>query len=253
MSVVGDLSIKDIEQEVEKFGFASLIKDSGANSHFGLNWQGGPHEFSLAKLNGDVGVELDDGYLVDVSDSGVRILSILSLQSLVRKLTLDFRDIFSDGMFYSSIKGDMHIRDGIFYTDNTRMNGAAGDLTIKGNTELTKGLLDYRMSYKPNLTSSLPVLAWIATLNPVTFLAGVAIDEVFTSKVVSEFNFELTGTVNEPDLKEVNRKSRDVSVGRSTPPQFVEHAADNGEAQELPQNDNPPLPHANDKQDKSDG
>ena len=220
--VVGKLSINDIEREVENFGYASVMKDSGAESSFTFNWSGGPHHFDVDKLNGDVKLEFDDGYLADVSDKGARIFSILSLQSLVRKLTFDFRDIFSDGMFYSSIKGDAHIKDGILYTDNTRMKGAAGDLSIKGNTELAAGKLDYRMSYKPNLTSSLPVLAWISTLNPAVFLAGVALDEVFTSKVVSEFNFELTGNVSEPNLKEVNRKSRDVSVGRSTPPQFVD-------------------------------
>jgi hypothetical protein len=54
------------------------------------------------------------------------------------------------------------------------------------------------------------------------FLAGVAIDQVITSQVVSEFNFELTGSVSNPNFKEVNRKSRDVSVGRSKPPEFVD-------------------------------
>ena len=93
---------------------------------------------------------------------------------------------------------------------------------MKGNTSLSEELLDYRMSYKPNLTSSLPVLAWIATLNPVTFLAGIAIDEVFTSKVVSELNFELTGSITEPDLQVVDRKTKDISVGRSTPPKIIE-------------------------------
>ena len=102
------------------------------------------------------------------------------------------------------------------------MNGSAGDLFIQGNTSFVTNMLDYKMSYKPNLTSSLPVLAWIATLNPVVFLAGVAIDQVITSKVVSELNFELTGSVSEPNFKEVNRKSRDVSVGRSKPPEFVD-------------------------------
>jgi hypothetical protein len=103
------------------------------------------------------------------------------------------------------------------------MNGTAGNLYIKGNTSFATNTLDYKMSYKPNLTSSLPVLAWIATLNPVVFLAGVAIDQVITSQVVSEFNFELTGSVSNPDFKEVNRKSRDVSVGRSTPPTFADN------------------------------
>ncbi|WDE10939.1 YhdP family protein [Thalassomonas haliotis] len=218
----GLFATKDVEHEIEKLGFASIIKDSGGKLEFTANWPGGPQNYALQQLNGDVSARIDDGYLADVSDKGLRILSVLSLQSLVRKLTLDFRDIFSDGVFYSEIKGDFHIEQGVLYTDNTMMKGTAGDLTMKGNTRLGEELLDYRMSYKPNLTSSLPVLAWIATLNPVTFLAGIAIDEVFTSKVVSELNFELTGSITEPDLQVVDRKTKDISVGRSTPPKIIE-------------------------------
>ena len=221
--IQGDLTLKDIEYELEQLGYGSIIRDSGGKLDFTLHWQGGPHEFAFEHLNGDVNTKIDDGYLAEVSDKA-RIFSVLSLDSLVRKLTLDFRDIFSDGMFYSDIKGDYHIKDGVLYTDNTRMNGTAGNLYIKGNTNFVSDVLDYKMTYKPNLTSSLPVLAWIATLNPVVFLAGVAIDQVITSQVVSEFTFELTGSVNEPDFKEVNRKSRDISVGRSTPPEFVDNS-----------------------------
>ena len=101
------------------------------------------------------------------------------------------------------------------------MKGSAGDLSVKGNTNLVEQQLDYRMEYKPNLTSSLPVLGWIATLNPVAIIAGMAIDEVITSKVVSEYTFELTGSINEPNLKEVNRKTQNISVGRSVPPQIL--------------------------------
>ena len=219
-SIHGKLSLKNIEFELEQLGYGSIIRDSGGKLDFNLNWQGGPHEFDASNLSGDVKAKIDDGYLAEVSDKA-RIFSVLSLQSIVRKLTLDFRDIFSDGMFYKDIKGDYHIKEGILYTDNTRMNGSAGDLFIKGNTSFVNNTLDYKMSYKPNLTSSLPAIAWIATLNPVVFLAGIAIDQVITSNVVTEYNFELTGSVSEPIFKEVNRKSRNISVGRSKPPEFV--------------------------------
>jgi len=220
-SINGVLSLKNIEYELEQLGYASIIRDSGGELDFNLNWQGGPHEFDFSHLNGELSGNVDDGYLAEVTDEA-RIFSVLSLQSIVRKLTLDFRDIFSDGMFYKDIKGDYQIKEGVLYTNNTRMNGSAGNLYINGNTSFVTNTIDYQMSYKPNLTSSLPVLAWIATLNPVVFLAGVAIDQVITSQVVSEFNFELTGSVSDPDFKEVNRKSRDVSVGRSKPPEFVD-------------------------------
>lgn len=220
-SINGSLSLKNIEYELEQLGYGSIIRDSGGKLDFNVNWPGGPHDFSFEHLNGEVSANIDDGYLAEVSDKA-RIFSVLSLQSIVRKLTLDFRDIFSEGMFYKDIKGDYRINEGVLYTDNTRMNGSAGNLFVQGNTSFVDSTLDYHMTYKPNLTSSLPVLAWIATLNPLGFLAGVAIDQVITSQVVSEFNFELTGSVNDPNFKEVNRKSRDISVGRSKPPEFVD-------------------------------
>lgn len=229
----GSLALNNIEYELEQLGYGSIIRDSGGKINFNLNWRGDPHEFNFNHLNGDLDANIDDGYLAEVSDKA-RIFSVLSLQSIVRKLTLDFRDIFSEGMFYKEIKGDYHIKEGVLYTDNTRMNGSAGNLFVEGNTSFVDNTLDYKMSYKPNLTSSLPVLAWIATLNPLGFLAGVAIDQVITSQVVSEFNFELTGSLQEPIFKEVNRKSRDVSVGRSKPPEFVDRSDKTKELLEQP-------------------
>ena len=219
--LLGQLSANDIEFEMEKLGFASSIKESGAALDFSFDWLGGPQDFLVSELNGNIKVKLDDGVLADVKDRA-RVASILSLGSLARKLKLDFRDIFSEGMFYSNITGDFHIKHGVIYTENTKMKGAAGDLTIKGNTDLTAGLLDYRMNYKPNLTSSLPTIAWIATLNPVVFLTGLAINEIITATVIYEVVFEVTGDVDEPVVREVNRKNQDVSVGSSSPPKFID-------------------------------
>jgi len=223
--ISGEYSSKDIERELDRLGFPSTVKDSGLKSVFDVNWLGGPHDFSVATLNGDTKGELNEGYLAEVPD-GARAFSILSLQSLVRKLKFDFRDIFSDGMFYSEIKGDFHIQNGVVYTKNTFLKGAAGDLSVKGNTDLNTETLDYSMSYKPNMTSSLPAIAWIATLNPVTFLAGLAIDEVITSKVISEYKMEVTGSISKPIVKEVDRKTQNISVGRDSPPRIVENILD---------------------------
>lgn len=230
----GELKIKKIEAEMDRLGFDSIIKDSGAEMNFELNWPGSLGDFGTNDLNGYVNSEIDDGYLADVPDQA-RVFSILSLQSIVRKFALDFRDIFSDGMFYQSIKGKATIEKGIVYTDNLEMDGSAGFLSAKGNTNLVNGGLDYRITYKPNLTSSLPALAWIATLNPVAIIAGFAIDEVITTNVVSEYTFELTGSVENSDLKEVNRKNKNISVGRSSPPVEVKDQPSNGGSSTEPQ------------------
>ncbi len=222
-TIIGELAAKDIEQEVIKLGYPSSIKDSGIKLKYNLDWQSSPFDFDLAQLNGEVNASISDG-VVDVDDKGARYLSIFSLSSLARKLKLDFRDMFSDGMFYESIKGDFHLENGVIYTNNTRMKGGAGNLSVKGNTDLSKQILDYSMSYKPNVTSSLPALAWVATLNPVAIIAGLALDGVITSKVISELKFEVTGTMQEPVYKQVDRKTQNIRVGRTTPPEIIDES-----------------------------
>lgn len=222
-TVGGEFSSKDIEHEIKQLGFPSTIKDSGFKTNFNFDWQASPLDFNLAQLNGNLTARLSEG-VMDVDDKGARLLSIFSLKTLVRKLKLDFRDMFSDGMFFEELKGDFTVKNGVVYTKNTFMKGAAGDLTVKGNTDLNTEQLDYKMSYKPNVTSSLPAIAWIATLNPVTFLAGVALDGVITSQVVSEMKFEVTGDIFEPNLKKVDRKTQTITVGRDSPPQIVDNS-----------------------------
>ncbi|MFB0980314.1 MAG: YhdP family protein [Alteromonadaceae bacterium] len=219
--LMGELKAKHFDSEIEKLGYPSTIKDSALDLKYGLNWIGSPLDFKLENFNGTSRLELSDGYLAEVPDQA-RAFSLLSLQSLVRKLKFDFRDIFSDGMFYDSIKGDFEIKHGLIYTDNTFMKGAAGDLSIKGNTNLSDEVLDYKMSYKPNITSSLPAIAWIATSNPLMLIGALALDGVITSKVVSEYKIEVTGPIEKPIVKIVDKKTQNIKVGRSTPPEIIE-------------------------------
>ncbi|WP_371376659.1 YhdP family protein [Thalassotalea aquiviva] len=218
-TIEANLNSSDLEREVEALGFQSGIKDSGLKADGKLTWQGGLHQFNIASLNGEVSASLNDGYLADVSDQGARIFSLFSLQSLVRKLTLDFRDVFSKGMFYSDIKANFNVTDGIVYTDNMKMNAIAGNLKVKGNTNLVTSELDYKMSFAPKVTSSLPVIiGWL--VNPLMGVAILAADEAIQkAEVISVINFELTGTIDKPNFKEVDRKSRDINVGKSKPDQ----------------------------------
>ena len=225
-AINGDFSSKDIETEIERLGFSSTIRDSRFDSSFSFDWQGSPFDFTWPVLNGKISALVGEGVL-DVDDEGARLLSLFSLKTLVRKLKLDFRDIFSDGMFFEELKGDFTIDKGVLYTKNTAMKGAAGDLSVKGNTNLVTEQLDYSMYYKPNYSANLPALAWIATLNPVTFLAGVALDGMITSQVVSEIKFEVTGDITAPSIKKIAGKNQTISVvGRDSPPQIVENSAE---------------------------
>lgn len=220
--LIGEFRSADFGAFLKGFEVNSGIKDSKANFKFDLDWQKAPYEFNFESLNGEVDWGLTDGYLTEVSDKGSRIFSFLSLQSLVRKLSLDFRDVFSKGFFYDKMKGSFQIASGTAYTKDTVIDGAAGEMTIAGSTDLNSKILDYRIGFTPNVTSSLPLLVyWM--VNPATAIAALAIDQVLTeAKVISNVQYSLTGSFDEPVLQELDRKSKEISLPAQTPPDTSE-------------------------------
>lgn len=217
--IKGEFSSSDFGAFLKDFKLDSGIKDSKASSTFDLSWKRAPYEFNFDTLNGQIDWRLTDGYLTEISDKGSRIFSLLSLDSLVRKLQLDFRDIFAKGFFYDKIKGSFQLENGVAYTQDTLVDGGAGEITMQGYTDLNAQQLNYQIGFTPNVTSSLPVIvAWM--INPATALAALALDQVLTSaKVISNIKFSLTGTLDEPQLTELGRDSKEVSLPAMVKPE----------------------------------
>lgn len=156
--------------------------------------------------------QLSQGYLNEVSDRGARLFSLLSLDSILRKLRFDFRDVFANGLFYTSFAGDFSINQGVVNTDNTRLEGAAGDMEVRGSSNLVNSQLDYNLQFVPKVTSSLPViLAWM--INPPSGLAALVIDRMLhDAKVISRLEYKISGTIDQPEITEVARSSRDAPI-----------------------------------------
>ena len=214
----GTLTSPDVGQMLKEYGVESGIKDSSANVAFDITWPNAPMDFGFEKLNGNVEWSLSDGYLTELSDKGSRIFTLFSLNSLVRKLSLDFRDVFAKGFFYDDMGGTLSIVDGKAYTDDTEIDGGAGEIEITGFTDLNTGGLNYNVSFAPNVTGNLPFLVYFLATPP-TALAALAIDQVLTSaKVISNVNYRVTGTIKDPKFDEVERNSKDISLPAQNAP-----------------------------------
>jgi len=197
---------------LDEFQISSALSGSSAEIDYQLHWNGAPHQFELASLGGDVSYKLGEGSLTEVSDQGARLFSIFSLDSLLRKLRLDFRDVFAKGFFYNSMQGNLALSQGVVQTNDAGIDGVPGSLQIQGYADLVSKKLDYQMAFSPKVTSSLPVIiAWM--VNPATGLAALALDEMFQSaEVISKINFTVTGSFDKPVVTEVNRHSKEVPV-----------------------------------------
>ncbi|MDO6721186.1 YhdP family protein [Psychrosphaera sp. 1_MG-2023] len=214
-SLKGKLYSRYFGKWLQNWGLNSGIKESDATINLALRWDTAPHEFSYEKLNGKADFKLGEGSLSEISDQGARIFSLFSLDSLYRKLKFDFSDVFAKGLFYNDIKGDIVLRNGVALTDNIKMDGVAGDMNMAGQTDLAKNTLDYNVSFKPKVTSSLPAIAaWFAPADGgLTLLAAIALDKIIeNAPVVSEIKLKITGDLSDPKVKEVERFTRTVKL-----------------------------------------
>lgn len=211
----GDIYSRYFGQWMLDWDLNTGIKQSDLHAKLSLTWEGAPHEFEFTDLNGDTTFELGEGYLSEVSDKGARIFSLFSLNSLYRKLKFDFKDVFQKGLFYNDIKGTMQIENGVVYSEDIFMDGVAGNMNMRGFTNLVNNTLDYDVTFKPKITSSIPVIAaWLAPGTAgLSFLAGIAIDKIIEkADVVSEVRLKITGELVEPQVQEVKRFTKTIDI-----------------------------------------
>lgn len=219
--VQGTFSSADLGAFLRDQNITTMVQDSPAEFSFDLSWQGTPFALNTESLDGRVSWRLGQGYLNEVSDGAARLFSLLSLEGLIRKLRFDFRDVFANGLFYTEFGGEFSLSDGIVSTNNTRLNGSAGDMEINGTVNLNSTELNYQIFYIPKVTSSLPVIvAWM--VNPPTGLAALLIDRVLhDAQVISRLEYRITGTLDQPIVEEVARDSREVEIPLEKPEEPV--------------------------------
>lgn len=209
----GALVSKDMGALSKSVGLAGGMQQTQLRIDGQLQWPGGPWDFARARLGGRLTINGSEGVLSDVGTGGSRFIGILSLQSLLRKLRLDFSDVVAKGYYFDSLNADIQIADGVARTDNFSIKGPSMDMLLRGQTALASELIDYQVEVSPKLTSSLPVLTAFA-ITPVTGLYVLAVSKVLEPvvEVVSRVNFVVTGTLDEPLVAEVGREQRNLEA-----------------------------------------
>lgn len=205
-----------------KIGIDPGVKDAPLNFIGDISWPGAPYEFVLGNLNGKASFELGKGNLTEISDRGARIFSLFSLDSLVRRLSLDFSDVFGSGLYFNSFKGSLDLNDGLVKTSDTEMDALIGQIKIKGYTDLKTQRLNYDIRLIPQLVSSVPALVLLG-LGPAAWPLGLgafALTKVLNPvmAVISELRYKVTGTMDDPKVTEVGRESKKIEIPMSKLP-----------------------------------
>ncbi|EJG1696562.1 TIGR02099 family protein [Vibrio parahaemolyticus] len=190
---------------MERFGITSGIQQAPFEINANMNWDGAPWSMKTPTLQGNVSTEFGKGVVSEVSGAA-RLLGLFSLDSIIRKMQLDFTDVFDKGMAFNSITGTGKIQDGVFITNDIVMDALAGEMQIRGIANMTSRMVDAEVKFTPDITSGLPMLTAFAVA-PQTALYVLAISTVISPvvEVFTQVNYEVKGPLDSPTVKEISR------------------------------------------------
>lgn len=210
-----DMSGENNSDLMERFGISSGIQRAPFRMNSNVEWDGAPWSMKVSTLQGNVSTELGKGVISDVSGAA-RLLGLFSLDSIIRKMQLDFTDVFDEGMAFNSITGSGQIKNGVFLTNDIKMDAVAGEMSIRGLANLNSRTVDAEVNFVPDITSGIPVLTAFA-VTPQTALYVLAITTVISPvvEVFTQVNYEVQGPLDAPIVKELSRSKGEFELPKN--------------------------------------
>lgn len=187
-----------------RMGYPDAVRRAPALLTGEGSWQGAPFAPALDTVQGKLQLNVDAGQFAKIEPGAGRLLSVLSLQALPRRIKLDFRDVFSEGLEFDSIKGDAVIEKGIVRTDNLAIDGPAAKIRFKGETNLSAGTQNLRVRIAP-LVGDMASLA-VGVVNPIAGVAAFALQRLLKDPLgqLVSYEYQITGDMLDPQVRKVS-------------------------------------------------
>jgi uncharacterized protein (TIGR02099 family) len=215
--VKAHLDTHDAGAFLARFGYPESIKGAPTQIDGALSWAGAPSDFDYPTLSGTLQLKTGAGQFTKIDPGMGKLLGVLSLQALPRRITLDFRDIFTDGFAFDEATGKVRIAAGVLHTDDLVIVGPAARVTIRGDADLAAETQQLVVRVQPSLATSFSAgTAGAAMLllaaNPVV-AAAVGAGTLLAQKVLQDpietlfsYEYRVTGSWTDPVVGRVDAR-----------------------------------------------
>jgi uncharacterized protein (TIGR02099 family) len=212
------LDIRDSGGLLARFGMENVVRRGKGRMQGQVAWIGEPMSPDYRSMTGQINLNVESGQFLKADPGLAKLLGVLSLQSLPRRLTLDFRDVFSEGFAFDFVRGDVRIEQGVAITNNLQMKGVNAAVLMEGSADIDHETQDLHVVVVPEINAMTASLVATA-INPVvglgSFLAQVFLRGPLIEAATQEF--QIGGTWTDPHIVRSPRRSRE-SGGAPAPP-----------------------------------
>ena len=201
------LATKSIEKLLARLGYAEAVRRGSASLEGALAWSGTPIDLDYPSLAGNLKFEAAGGQFAKLEPGVGRLLGVLSLQSLPRRLTLDFRDVFSEGFAFDGIAGQATVTHGIMETKNLLIAGPAAKVLMTGSVNLGAETQNLKVRVQPALGETTATGVLLA--HPATGAAAWVFNKLFGNPFDQAFAYEyaVTGSWADPKVEKIARQT----------------------------------------------
>ena len=201
------LDIRDSGELLARFGMPDVVRRGKGRMEGQVAWIGAPINPDYHTMTGQLNVNMEAGQFLKADPGLTKLLGVLSLQSLPRRLTLDFRDVFSEGFAFDFVRGDVRIERGVALTNNLQMKGVNAAVLMEGQADIAHETQDLHVVVVPEINAMTASLVATA-INPVvglgSFLAQVFLRGPLAAAATQEFRIE--GTWADPRIVRMERR-----------------------------------------------
>jgi uncharacterized protein YhdP len=213
------LDVADAGGLLTRLGMKEVLRRGKGKLEGQVSWIGSPLTLDYPSMAGKFNVNVESGQFLKADIGAAKLLSVLSLQSLAQRLTLDFRDVFNSGFAFDFIHGDVQIENGIARTNNLQMKGVNAAILMEGQADIAHETEDVNVVFVPEINAGTASLAY-AIINPAvgigSFLAQLFLRKPLIEAATREFHID--GTWSDPKVTQVDHKKNKTDAQPETKP-----------------------------------
>jgi uncharacterized protein (TIGR02099 family) len=209
-------NITDVGKTLTRLGYPEGVRRGTAVIGGSLAWNGGPQQLDYPTLSGNFVLHAVKGQFLKMDPGIGKLLGVLSLQSLPRRLSLDFRDVFGEGFAFDEVLGAVKIDRGIVTTENLRINGPSARVAMGGSADINKETQDLRVKVNPHVSDGVSIAGALVG-GPIAGVVAFILQKIAKDPLddLVAFHYSVTGNWVDPVVTKVNAPARP-ETARST-------------------------------------
>jgi uncharacterized protein (TIGR02099 family) len=199
------LEVRDIGKFLAHLGQPDSVRGGTSNLSGKLAWVGNPYDFTPTILSGNFRLEALKGQFLQIPSSGAgKLLSLISLQALPRRISLDFRDVFSSGIAFDDMAGSFVVDKGLMSTNDFVINSTAAIVTMEGSVNLAQENQNLRVKVIPAASDTVAIATTLLG-GPVAGIVSYVLQKWLKNPFgeIAAYQYAVTGTWDDPQVNKI--------------------------------------------------